>query len=95
MSKYEESLKNLSYDVHRLCKEMGWEMDSTDIEVFKELIKEHKKLKSQLTLTEKALELAYEEHKKDSTPANWVYHINKEEYMQYLETKAKEMMKSE
>lgn len=54
-----------------------------------------KELKQQLALTEKALELACEEHKKDSTPAKWIYHISKEEYMEYIKTKAKEMMKSE
>ena len=52
-------------------------------------------LQSQLTITEKALELACEEHKKDSTPAKWIYHVSKEEYIEHIKTKAKEMMKSE
>lgn len=47
-----------------------------------------KLLKDQLALTEKALEKSYEYHKQHSTPADWIYHISKEEYI-------KEMMKSE
>lgn len=50
--------------------------------------KANMKFKQQLALTEKALEKSYEYHKKHSTPADWIYHISKEEYV-------KEIMKSE
>lgn len=53
--------------------------------------KEIKRLREQLALTEKAIIVAYKEHKKDSTPSNWIYHISKEEYLDYIKTKAKEM----
>ena len=56
MSKYEEALKNLSCDVSKLCKEMGWEMDSKDIEIMKELIKEKSDLETKLAEKDKAIE---------------------------------------
>lgn len=49
----------------------------------------------QIEVLEKALELMYEKHKKDSGPENYIYHISKEEYINHIKTKAKEMMKSE
>ena len=53
MSKYEEALKNLSCDVSKLCKEMGWEMDNKDIEIMKELIQVKSDLEAKLAESEK------------------------------------------
>lgn len=54
ITKYKKALKNLSYDTYRLCKEFGWEINNTDIETIKELIKNYE-------VTKMALQMACEE----------------------------------
>ena len=70
----------------KLCVKLD-NIDNTDL-IDMATQKKFEELKDQLALTEKALEKSYEYHKKHSTPADWIYHISKEEYV-------KEMMKSE
>ena len=94
LEEYKQSLKETIDHYEKYCSEINHQ----NVMVYaaaRNYEDKCKLLQDQLALTEKALELACEEHKKDSTPANWVYHISRDEYIEHFKTKAKEMMKSE
>lgn len=45
--------------------------------------------KTNLAISEKAIEVSYHQQKENSTPADWIYHISKDEYIQHIKTEAK------
>lgn len=103
MSKYEEALKNLSCDVSKLCKEMGWEMDNKDIEVMKELIQVKSDLEAKLAEKEHTINTLIEDHKasqewykkqlaEKEDRINWLVEaeFNREWAKKYVEMRRKE-----
>ena len=69
-------------------KNSGWDIGGLSNVVRLDKEAHNMELQEKIKVLEKALERCYEYHKKHSTPADWIYHISKEEYI-------KEMMKSE